>query len=225
MLAVLSVADVATLGRVGGLVAGQVLVEHQAGLGGAAQLDATRAHVEPVGRGAVGVGDVARPPSSSGRTAPRPGSSRAGRVGLSSASAPAVCGLAIEVPEMKCHSTLLSVPAAARMSTPGAETDGLIEDTAPVGTAAGERGHDVAVRVLDVGHRAGQGGLRARVGGHERLERDAVGVGDVRGREGVRVTVERVAAGLRRWPGSCPRRRARRRSRPSRRGRCRRGRR
>ena len=52
---------------------------------------------------------------------------------LSSARAPAVCGLAIEVPEMKCHSTLLSVPAAARMSTPGAETDGLIEDTDRLG--------------------------------------------------------------------------------------------
>ena len=68
-----------------------------------------------------------RAPWSSARTAPRPASSPAGRRRAVPASLP-MCGLAIEVPEMKCHSVSLSVPAAARMSTPGAATTGLISD-------------------------------------------------------------------------------------------------
>ena len=50
-----------------------------------------------------------------------------------SASAPATWGLAIEVPEMKPHLTSLSMPSAARMSTPGAEMLGLISSTALFG--------------------------------------------------------------------------------------------
>ena len=47
--------------------------------------------------------------------------------------APAACGLAIDVPEMKPHLTSSSMPPAARMSTPGAESDGLIIETARLG--------------------------------------------------------------------------------------------
>ena len=95
---------------------------------------------------------------------------------MSRAPAPATCGLAIDVPEMKpwIVGGVGVVPTAARMSTPGAVTGGTIVSIARFGPRDEKLAMMSPNCVVDDELGAGDRGDVAGAGGEPRLERRAV---------------------------------------------------
>ena len=120
-----------------------------------------------------------------------------GRACVSRAPAPAACGLAIEVPEMKpCSSASYESCAVGGEDVHARGGDGRDDGVhGPVGAARREAGHDVAARVVERERRAGDGRDVAGARGQPGLQSLAVIEGDEDAGQGVLVAEQRVAVG------------------------------